>query len=429
MIQSKFQQFKDRILPLLFLLLRKHFGLAIFSLFMVSGFISIASWYYFRGWRIEKNRIPNIATRLQKGYSESEELEYFYFKRPEEEGKIKPILNNLPSGLFYFVIGLEGVGKSSIMKHCARDREGVFYFSVPSDVKDFAHQFAKALNYYMTPPNILEEYLSRFGLILPEVHLSSVLNRTLIALSKASASYKYYNLYSPTLIIDNFSTLADDTYTFDRLVSFAKEEADAKRLTVIFVASTSQTDIVKKMRERSRLEIIEIDDMNREDAKRFFNLYVTGVSSDEVVDVTGGRMINLVKSIDMLRKNRVNSVEEMKARFLHESYNNLIESGLIIPPKKIEKDQIYQEAPEKVIATLMKIYDSPTKSISFREVVRDFGDTSLFFCYGKIFYRSYTNNQVFLESKALELCVGEMMGERDSNLRKEFYPFLPFPNE
>jgi KaiC/GvpD/RAD55 family RecA-like ATPase len=435
MVQSKLQQFKERIQPILILLIRKHLGVIGFSLFMATGFISILSWYYYRAWRREKNRIPNIVARFFSRDSVSDDFEeYFYFNRPEEERKIQPILNNLPSGLFYLVTSLEGTGKTSIVKHCARASEGVLYFSVPSDPKDFSTQFAKAINYDMTPANIIEEYLSRFRLILPDVHQSTVLNMTLSALSNACAYYKQYYLYSPTLIIDNFSTLAHDPHTFDRLVSFAKEEADAKRLTIIFVASTSPIDIVRKISERSRLEIIEIGDLNRENAKRFFNLYVTDVSSDEVVEVTGGRMIQLVKAVDMFRKERVHSIEEMKMRFLDESYNKLVETNLIIPPKKMEKDPDHPVLPRYLqngVTTLMKIYDSPTKSITYRELIHDLGDTSSLLLFnGKIFFRSHAKNQVFLESKSLELCVGEMMGERDTHRRREFADiFLPPPNE
>lgn len=430
---SKLQQFKERIPPLLILQVRKNFGLVSLSFFLLSGIISIVSWFFLRSWRIERNRIPNITSQFRIGYREISDLDYLYFERPEEEQKIKPLLSNLSSGLFYLVTGSEGCGKTSLIKHCIRNKEGVIYFSAPSEPEEFSRQLAQTLNYNMTSSNMIVEYLSQFPSFSPKLSPSAVLNMTLDALSQACASFKSSNLYPPTLIIDNFNLSTNVDYeTFKRLISFAKEEADSKRLNVIFVVGVSQGDIVQRISaaQRSRMEIIEIEDLSQESAKSFFNYYVKEVPSDEVIAVTGGRMIHLVKAIDMLRKKRVSSVEQMRMKFLDEAYNKLADARLIIPPLKKEKQNALPHLQQGIV-TMMKIYDSPTKSLSYRELIQDLRDTSsLTHFNGNIFFRSYTRNQVGLESKALELCVGELMGERDTHTRREFAEiFLPPPNE
>lgn len=417
---SIIKRLQDSLKPFIVAAVKNQFKITAVGL-AVSGLVSLFSWDLYWAWRIEKNRIPNIVARLESGYTGDAELEKVYFERPDEERKINSILDEPAlGGFFYLVTGPHGTGKSSIMKHCSRQKKGVSYFQVPDNHSEFCNELVKAINYDMTPADAYRQFLSRFRIQITEPQ-SSTLEMTLNALSEASISYKKKHSRSPVLIIDQLTTLAkEDQRVFRRLIQFAKTEADEKRLVLVFVASEGNTPRqLAKFSEKSRRgSVIEIGDLDDVDAARFLDSYIENPAS--VVNITGGRMIYLLQAIDMLQKKQVQSSEELRTRFIDEVANEFVDSKLVF-----RKDIHQLDQRKKTWIQLKKIYDSPLKSVAYREFIEDVGEDDADYLLSKnIFSYQHNSSQVTFQSKPVGLYVGGVIGERGTETRKELENIL-----
>jgi len=270
-------------------------GLAALSL-GVLGLLGVNSIY---AWNIERNRIPRVVKALEKG---SRDLVVItddeYHPRPKEESQVRPLLSPSHGGFFYLITGEHGTGKTTLVRSVCKDLSGgVVYHFVPDETAQLADKLGAALNFdFETHLTFWTQFRRRFfgdDRRVPPTPLGLLLD----GISEAGVRYRQKHKRPAVLVIDNFTTLAKtDIPTFERLVKFAKKEADEGNIAVTFVASEGHTPRrLTAMSESSRLgDTVEIGDLGDEDAIRFLTeRQVPDEKAREAVVVVGGRLRGL----------------------------------------------------------------------------------------------------------------------------------------
>jgi len=216
-------------------------------------------------------------------------------------------------------------------------------------------------------------------------------------------------------VVDNLTVLAKkDPETFERLVRFAKEEADGRNLVVTFVSSEGHTPRkIMALSESSRLaKVIEIGDLDESDSERY--LRERGVDQcAEVLYFTGGRISLLNQAIDDIRVKF--SPEDIGKNFNDKVAQEFSTAQLLLPE---DRDELTQRQ-RKAWNQLIKIYDSPMKHIPWLDFGRTVSSLSDELLKENIFAYHPRDATVSFQSKPVELFVRQVIGECGSQKRKE----------
>jgi len=275
-----------------------------------------------------------------------------------------------------------------------------------------------SLNYDMTPTSLYKRFLSHFSIrepVLVNPSPASSVDIILKAISDASIDYVKKHSRPPVLIIDQINTVAKgDPTTFTKLVKFAKMQADHGHLVIVFVASEGNAPRqISRFSERSRLApVIEIGDLDNQSAQQFLRRSNID-NAEDIVNVTGGRMIFLKTMTEELTDK---SLEDIRNYFIEFAIRDFALSQLLLPASK---NVTLDNRRFNTWDQLVKIHDSPTKSVKYvdflSQVGESMGDELLS---QNIFSYQHNAGQVSFQSKPVELFVREKIGERGSDMRK-----------
>jgi len=147
------------------------------------------------------------------------------------------------------------------VRHCCKEvGSGVLYVYVPDDYTLLSREIGSVIKYDFQPVTFWSQVRKKyFG--SEDRPKPSELAIVLDAISKASYRFRIQRSRPAVLVIDNLTVLAKkDPETFERLVRFAKYEADQRSLVVNFVSSEGHTPRrLLGLSESSRLnEVLEI---------------------------------------------------------------------------------------------------------------------------------------------------------------------------
>jgi len=387
------------------------------------GLLSTLSVDAIWAWNIERRRIPKVLRQFEIGSKNihvgSNET---YFERPKDESLVKHVVGqDAQPGFFNLVTGEHGTGKSTIVKYCCKEvGSGVLYILVPSNPNLFSDQLTKLINYDFQHVTFWSQVRSKyFGKEIrsPKSELDVVLS----AISEASKLFDKKHRRPAVLVIDNLTVLAKkDPETFERLIRFAKEEADGRSLVVTFVSSEGHTPRnILELSESSRLaNVIEIGDLDENDATTY--LHKRGVVSqyEEVLHFTGGRISLLNQAIIEIRQNF--KPEEIGKHFNTKISKEFSNNQLLLPadPSEVTNRQ------RKTWNELIAIHDSATKHVPWLEFGRNVGLLSNELLQENIFAYHTKDDTVSFQSKPVELYVNKIVGERDTTKRSEVNEIL-----
>ncbi|RHZ79977.1 hypothetical protein Glove_139g61 [Diversispora epigaea] len=141
-----------------------------------------------------------------------------YYPRPQVLEQLKKIFTPHESSRSnYIIYGKDGIGKSTLIKLASREvGQGVIYFEIPSDIKNFGKEFAKVVNIW-----------------LPE-HWK----KSLRAFEKAAKVYKAKYGRPLVIIYDNVDYLIQkNTDILDQLQSSVAENDNKGNYIAVFVCS------------------------------------------------------------------------------------------------------------------------------------------------------------------------------------------------
>jgi KaiC/GvpD/RAD55 family RecA-like ATPase len=388
---------------------------AIFGVLIgIGAFISFdALW----AWWIESRRIPKVLEQFEHGSTNIPIVTNGnYFERPKEEHLVKLLVGNeAKPGSFNLITGEHGTGKSTIVKHCCKEvGSGVLYVLVPSDPALFADKIGKTINYDFQHVSFWSQLRSKY--FEKENRVSkSELNVVLDAISQASERFSEKHSRPAVLVIDNLTVLAkEDPATFTRLIRFAKEEADRRRLVVTFVSSEGHTPRkILELSESSRLaKIIEIGDLADNDAVRYLSERDVSDRCEEVLYYTGGRISLLNQAIDLI--NQKFSPQEIGKDFHAKVSKEFSKSHLLLPENPLELTERQRKAWNQII----KIYDSPMKYVQWLDFGRSVGLLSDDLLQENIFSYHPRDDTISFQSKPVELFVKQVIGDHGSEKRK-----------
>jgi len=227
-------------------------------------------------------------------------------------------------------------------------------------------------------------------------------------ISLAARHYAAKHNKPAILFVDNLTILAkNDAHTFERLIRFAKTEADTKNLVVNFVASEGHTPRqLAELSEKSRLaDVIEIGDLDTQEAIQFLTTHgVNETTAKSIFDIAGGRITLLNEA--QLRVERGQTINAIKDAFVQRAENEFGDLTLPQDPLKITPKQ--KEAWKQII----KIYDSPTREVSYTDFKKSLGSASLVdeLLQQNVFAYHPRRNTVSLQSRPVELFVENEIG-------------------
>jgi type II secretory pathway predicted ATPase ExeA len=271
-----------------------------FDVKLAAGIAVLAAgvWYYF-----SEDNVSRITRAFEAG-----ELVYnkiadeHKIHRPEVVAEIKSLfLQPSETHAYFLIVGETGTGKTTAILDAVSDLKvprGVVYFMAPAFSDHFVSNLARKLNY---DPNALDFFATLKKRItgrteeVPKVDLSILLQH----LEQAAQAFKAKHGRQPVLIIDAADFIAKRRPDLmQTLQDFAKTEADAKRLRVIFASSEgSVLPLMTASASIKRASIIEIGDISDEQALKYLQSFQVpdDRAIDAVANITGGRLIDLVQ--------------------------------------------------------------------------------------------------------------------------------------
>jgi len=186
---------------------------------------------------------------------------------------------------------------------------------------------------------------------------------------------------------------------------------------VNFVSSEGHTPRrLLGLSESSRLnEVLEIRDLTQEDAIKF--LQQRGVDeskAQEISPIVGGRIGLLNQALVLTEKGT--SLDGLRRHFVLKAFQEISAAGLSLPknPSELTKRQ------RKAWVQVLKIYDSPSHSISLDDFISDVGDELAEDLLQNNLFSFHQNEQaVSLQSMPVRHYVRAKVGELGSKRRSE----------
>jgi len=329
-------------------------------------------------------------------------------------------------GSFSLITGEHGTGKTTLVCHCCKKvKKGVLYVYIPDNPALLPRKLGSVLQYDFQSLSFWSQLRRRyFG--DDEREKPSELDVVLGALSKAGEQFRKQHRRPAVLVLDNLTILAKkDTEAFERLVRFAKYEADQKSLVIVFVSSEGHTPRkLLALSESSRLgEIVEIGDLTSDEVKRFLGERGRKKEAQEIEDIAGGRLRLLIQSIDLIR--RKNSLQDIEMIFQTKVEQEISDKGLVLPSKH---PTMLNQRQRKAWTEAVEIYDSPNNSITFNNFVQYVGsELSDELLRGNLFSFHQRENCVTFQSIPVRKYVGSIIGEHDSDQRRQVIELLSSP--
>jgi len=390
----------------------------------VLGLLGVNSIY---AWYVERNRVPRVVKALEKG---SRELVVItddqYYPRPKEEAQVKPLLSPSHGGFFNLITGEHGSGKTTLVRSvCHELGSGVVYHFLPEQAKLLANKLGAALDYdFETHLTFWSQFRRRFfteDRLEPSPPLESLLD----ALAEAAIRYRQKHKRPAVLVIDNFTTLAKaDVPTFERLVKFAKKEADEGNIVVTFVASEGHTPRrLTAMSESSRLgRTVEIGDLGDEDAVHYLvERQVPDNKAREAVGIVGGRL-RLLKEARTRLGELHEDLNVLRASLIGEAEDRVRQAKLSLSedPSKIAERQ------RLAWSEIIHVLDAPSQEIPAAEFVKKVGGDELAddLLRSNVFGYHHNRRTVGIQSRPMALFLGANVGSNGSPQRTSLQALL-----
>jgi len=245
--------------------------------------------------------------------------------RPELIAELQEILQPKTSAAYYVIVGESGTGKSTAVREAVTSLpyqpqnkkepkvRGVVYFSAPELPQKFSVLLAETVGYEHDVADFrggLRRWMSLTTKEEGALKIQEEPEATWIPLSTAleNVADRFFAKHGRplVLVIDATDYIAKKNRAFlETLQMFAKAMADGKHLRVVFVTSESATlPIIMASSYFKRATVKEVNDLSDADGLEY--LLKRGVprdrTEDAVKNITGGRLIDLVKYADNYAK-------------------------------------------------------------------------------------------------------------------------------
>jgi hypothetical protein len=255
-------------------------------------------WYYH-----SEDNVTRIIRAFEVGKLGYEKIpNKFKVDRPDVVAKIKTLFEPTKTPYSYFlIVGETGTGKSTAIREAVSELEvprGVVYFMSPESPRYFTLGLAKILNYDPYALDLfgtLKRRITGRSEAVPQTDFQVLRDD----LTKAAEKYKAKHGRQPVLIIDAADFIAKrDPALMLEIQDFAKTEADASRLRIVFASNEDSTlPLMTASSSIERARIVEIGDITDEQAINYLKVF--NVPEDRAIDavanIIGGRLIDLVQ--------------------------------------------------------------------------------------------------------------------------------------
>lgn len=216
----------------------------------------------------------------------------------EHQETLNDILSGTLSGRYYLLIGEKGTGKTSMLMEAIKrvNGAGCTMMDAHADPEIFRIRLGRALNF-----EFYEDYLGSLFSIRGPRDTTALLDieRAFDVLEGVAADYVKKNGRPLVLIINNAHLIRDDQ-DGRNLVELLQQKAEALSgagfLTMIF--NSDDYWLYERLKQLgTRLDVITINDFNREESwrainrarRKFFNEGVSRETANEVYQLIGGR--------------------------------------------------------------------------------------------------------------------------------------------
>jgi len=214
-----------------------------------------------------------------------------------------------------------------------------------------------------------------------------------------------------------------DKDTFERLVSFAKTEADAQHLVVNFVASEGNTPRqLQELSESSRLrKVVEVGDLDQQEALQFLTKKVVDKNTaTEIIKIAGGRITLLNDALISVKEKQ--SLKDIQRSFEQRARQ---EFGDLVLPQDVSEVTTKHK---KAWMEITKIMDCATKEIPFREFQKSLGPLTDDLLKRNVFAYHHSKDSVSLQSRPVELFVESEIGTPGSEQRQKLLQLITTPS-
>ena len=199
-------------------------------------------------WYVSEDNITRMMHAFEVGQCPVVPIpDTFKVQRPEVVRQIQAILQPTPDDLqfnYFLIVGETGTGKTIAIKEAVSGLQpprGVVYFMAPENPGALAVHLAKAVDYDPNTIDLLGSLKRRLSGRTQEAPTSE-LKELLICLRDLATSYKAKHGRPPVLVIDGADLIAKrDPDLMKVLQDFAKEQADANGIRVVFASSEGST--------------------------------------------------------------------------------------------------------------------------------------------------------------------------------------------
>lgn len=256
---------------------------------------------------------------------------FMYVDRPVEEKRIAGLIrgeqkervqdkgdaaeHESDTPYFSVILGPSGTGKTLLTRNvCMKYPVGVVYHEV-FDPTSVAKGLAESFGMITKPNSIVDLALSSISDTYHHYHTIPTNPYTAIAyvMDKIAAQaiiFKKKYGYSPCLVIDGVDMIAkEDTKAFVFLIDRAKYLANDKVLHIVLVSSESNVvPLIDSTSSKTRITCVEeVMDISEKNAKAFLMAKMTEDIAQEVVNITGGRIVHLIQAVTiyMQEKDRI----------------------------------------------------------------------------------------------------------------------------
>jgi len=291
----------------------------------------------------------------------------------------------------------------------------VIYIRVPDNPQLLSSEIENAVDFDPEVQLSFWSVLRNRFFTREEIPRKPALDLVLAGISSASQHYSAKHKKPAVLFIDNLTILAKkDKDTFERLVRFAKTEADSRHLVVNFVASEGNTPRqLQELSESSRLrKVVEVGDLDQQEALQFLTKKgLDKKTATEIIKIAGGRITLLNDALIGVKEGQ--ALKDIQRAFEQRARQ---EFGDLVLPQDISKVTPKQK---EAWMEITKIMDSPIKEIPFREFQKSLGPLTDDLLKRNVFAYHHSKDSVTLQSRPAELYVESEIGTPGSEQRRK----------